>query len=409
MKAALLGKTLRHSFSAEIHGALGTEYELIELDEAGFDAFAASPPVDFFNVTIPYKERIIPFLDELDESAKSVGSVNTVARKDGKLIGYNTDIDGMAYAFSRAGVSLDGATVAVLGSGGTSKTACALARRENAKKVYKISRSGEYNYENVASLSDVEIVINATPVGMFPGDGVTPLEPSIFPRLRFVMDAVYNPLRTALAERARLIGVPSSCGLSMLVYQAIKAEEIWRKEKIDDAITEKIVRDLAREKDDVVLIGMPSCGKTTLGAKVAALTGKRFVDLDAEIEKRDGRRVCEIFAESGEEYFRRVEAEAVKEAGSERNIVLATGGGAPCEQANVYHLRKNGFVVYVKRRLDELSASGRPVTMREGVERLFAERDGVYRGLADAEIENEGDADEVAKEIVRLYEENSRY
>lgn len=409
MKATLIGKTLRHSFSAEIHRALGTEYDLTELDEAALDAFMKNPPVDCFNVTIPYKETVMPYLDELDESAKIVGCVNTVKIENGKKIGYNTDIDGMAYLFARAGVTLKNKTVTILGSGGTSKTARALAKREGAKKVYLVSRKGEYNYDNIATLTDTEILINTTPVGMFPNDGASAVDPAIFPSLEFVADPVYNPLRTYITEQARKIGVKASCGLSMLVYQAIKAEEIWTGKSIAADVTEKIVSELAAQKDNIVLIGMPSCGKTTIGRLVAEKTGKAFVDLDEEIEKREGRTVPEIFRESGEAYFREVESAVAREVLSRGGQVVATGGGTPIAEKNRYEIRKNGFVVYLTRPLDRLETDGRPVSESEGVERIFSERDGIYKSVSDAVVKNETSAEKAAEEIVKSYEKNTRY
>lgn len=409
MKATLIGKTLRHSFSAEIHRALGTEYDLTELDEAKLDAFMKNPPVDCFNVTIPYKETVMPYLDELDESAKIVGCVNTVKIENGKKIGYNTDIDGMAYLFSRAGVTLKNKTVTILGSGGTSKTARALAKREGAKKVYLVSRKGEYNYDNIATLTDTEILINTTPVGMFPNDGASAVDPAIFPSLEFVADPVYNPLRTYITEQARKIGVKASCGLSMLVYQAIKAEEIWTDKSIAADVTEKIVSELAAQKENIVLVGMPSCGKTTIGRLVAEKTGKAFVDLDEEIEKREGRTVPEIFGESGEKYFREVESAVAREVLSRGGQVVATGGGTPIAEKNRYEIRKNGFVVYLTRPLDRLETDGRPVSESEGVKRIFSERDGIYKSVSDAVVKNETSAEKAAEEIVKSYEKNTRY
>lgn len=409
MKATLIGKTLRHSFSAEIHRALGTEYDLTELDEAKLDAFMKNPPVDCFNVTIPYKETVMPYLDELDESAKMVGCVNTVKIENGKKIGYNTDIDGMAYLFARAGVTLKNKTVTILGSGGTSKTARALAKREGAKKVCLVSRKGEYNYDNIATLTDTEILINTTPVGMFPNDGTSAVDPAIFPSLEFVADPVYNPLRTYITEQARKIGVKASCGLSMLVYQAIKAEEIWTGKSVAADVTEKIVSELAAQKENIVLVGMPSCGKTTIGRLVAEKTGKAFVDLDEEIEKREGRTVPEIFGESGEAYFREVESAVAREVLSRGGQVVATGGGTPIAEKNRYEIRKNGFVVYLTRPLDRLETDGRPVSESEGVERIFSERDGIYKSVSDAVVKNETSAEKAAEEIVKSYEKNTRY
>ena len=409
MKATLIGKTLKHSFSAEIHRALGTEYDLTELDETALDAFMKNPPVDYFNVTIPYKETVMPYLDALDESAENVGCVNTVKIENGKKIGYNTDIDGMAYLFARVGVSIKDKTVTILGSGGTSKTARALCRREGAKKVFLVSRSGEYNYDNISTLTDTEILINTTPAGMYPRDGASAVDPAIFPNLEFVADPVYNPLRSFITEQARKNGVKSSCGLRMLVYQGVKAEEIWTGQKIAAEATEKIVSDLAAQKDNIVLIGMPSCGKTTVGKLVAEKTGKTFVDLDEEIARRAGKLVAKIIETDGESKFRELESEVARDVLSTGGKVVATGGGTPIAEKNRYEIRKNGFVVYLTRPLDRLKVDGRPVSKREGVEKLFAERDGIYREVADAIVANETSAQTAAEEIVKSYEKNSRY
>lgn len=405
MKACLIGKTLKHSFSKSIHESLGLDYDLVELSEDELERFVMQKEYDCYNVTIPYKEKVIPYLDRLDDTAKEVGSVNTVRNIDGALVGYNTDIDGMKYMFESSGVCLKDKNVVILGTGGTSKTAQALMRREGAKSVTVVGRREKWNYQNIGELKNTQILVNTTPVGMYPDTGVSVVDISIFKRLEFVADVIYNPLKTQLTLDAKKRGIASVNGLSMLVYQAILAEEIWTGKSLDYKAKEAI-GNLENEFCNVILEGMPSCGKSSVGKAVAKLLNKEFVDLDKVIENRLNMPIPQVFDEYGEEYFRSVESDVAKEYGKRGGLVIATGGGTPMREENRDALAQNGFVVWLKRDISLLTSKSRPVSQKVGVERLFEERKDTYKAFADVEIENDCDIKTVAKNIVRAYEES---
>ncbi|MGN1100485.1 MAG: shikimate kinase, partial [Christensenellales bacterium] len=290
---ALLGEKLSHSYSKLIHNLFGTEYELKPVPPDGLEDFVKDASVQGFNVTIPYKQAIIPYLDGLDEVAKSIGAVNTVAKVNGRLIGYNTDCLGLEYTLGRSGISLCGAKVLILGSGGTSKTARYVAQKAKADEIIVVSRNGENNYSNLGKHSDADVIVNTTPVGMYPNCEALPVNPGLFGNLSAVADVIYNPLRTRLILAAREMGLKTATGLPMLVAQAGYAEEIWGK-TIPDGETERIVGKIRRDTENVVLIGMPGCGKTSVGRELARLTGKKFVDTDEEIERIGGVPVPEL-------------------------------------------------------------------------------------------------------------------
>ena len=297
----LLGRRLGHSWSVPIHAALGCEgYRLIELEPDALASFLARPDIGGLNVTIPYKRDVMPLCDAIDPAAEAIGSVNTIVRgADGKLTGYNTDIDGFLYMARRAGISLAGRKVVILGSGGASLTARAAARREGAREIIVISRSGPDNYENLSRHADAEILVNTTPVGMYPGNGAAPVDLDAFPHLTGVLDVIYNPRRTALLLQGSARGIPCSDGLPMLVAQAKRAEELFTGRPIPDSENERILSQLRREMTSIVLIGMPGSGKTTVGEALARLTGREAIDLDARIEEAAGCSIPEIFAAGG--------------------------------------------------------------------------------------------------------------
>lgn len=404
MKACLIGKTLKHSFSKSIHESLGLEYDLVELNEDELERFVTQREYDCYNVTIPYKEKVIPYLDRLDDTAKEVGSVNTVCKVDGKLVGYNTDIDGMKYMFESAGVCLKDKNVVILGTGGTSKTAQALMKKEEAKSVIVVGRREKWNYQNIAELKDTQILVNTTPVGMYPDTGVSVVDISIFKRLEFVADVIYNPLKTRLTLDAKKLGIPSVNGLSMLVYQAVRAEEIWTGKSYENKV-KSAIGNLENEFCNVILVGMPSCGKSSVGRAVAKLLNKEFVDLDTVIENRLNMQIPQVFEKYGEEYFRNIESEVTKEYGKHGGLVIATGGGTPMREENRDALAQNGFVVWLKRDISLLTSKSRPVSQKVGVERLYEERKYTYKAFADMEIKNDCDIRTVAENIVRAYEE----
>ncbi len=388
MKYCLIGERLSHSYSAEIHKARGFDYELKEVRRGKLAEFMKEG-YDGFNVTIPYKKEIIPYLDFLDESAKKIGAVNTVVLKDGKYCGYNTDFEGMRYAFSRKGIVLKDKNVMILGSGGAACTADALCKAEKVKSVVFVSRNGEINYENCYDLKNTEIIVNATPVGMFPNAGDSPIDLSRFPDLKGVFDCVYNPFNTALIMQAKKLKVKCSDGLPMLIKQAVEAQKIWgvSSEKDD---TEEIINELYLNKLNIVLVGMPSSGKTTVGKLVADILGKTFIDTDAEICKKTGKTPAEIIESCGERAFRDVETEIVKSVAATSGAVIATGGGAVLREENVSALKSNGVTFYIKRDLSLLTSENRPLSADCGIAKLYGERKKLYERAADFTAENNG-------------------
>lgn len=406
----LLGERLTHSFSPQIHALLGDyEYKLFEVAPERLGEFMKNPVFDGINVTIPYKKEVMKYLDVVSPEALKIGSVNTVTVRDGKLYGDNTDYYGFLYMIEKSGISVENKKVLVLGSGGASLTAAAVLRDLNVKEAVVISRSGENNYDNIGIHSDAEIIVNTTPVGMYPKNLRSAVEIKDFPRLSGVFDIVYNPLKTKLILDAEEMNIPSASGLSMLVAQAKKANEIFFGVKRENSVCEKIEKALRQEMQNIVLIGMAGCGKSTVGKILSELTDKAFADTDEEVEKTEKRTIPEIFDGDGEEYFRKAEAEAVKNAGREKSLVIATGGGAVTREENYYPLRQNGIVVFINRDTEQLSADGRPLSQKFGVNELFRKRLPLYRKFADIEINGNNTPEENAKLILKELEkyENS--
>ena len=400
-KYCLIGESLSHSYSAEIHSLCGLNYELRETKREKLSDFLKEG-YDGFNVTIPYKKDIIPLLYKTEKSAKAIGAVNTVVKRNGKYYGYNTDIDGMRYALKRKGISLRGKRVMILGSGGAALTATALCKKERAKSVVTVSRTGEVNYENYHYFNDTEIVINATPVGMFPNMGVSPVDLRLLPKVSGVFDCIYNPFKTALILQAEKFGIPCSDGLPMLVRQALSAQKLWgvAREK-DDA--EEITSALYLKKSNVVLCGMPSSGKTSAGKLVADLLGKTFIDTDAEIYKDTGKTPAEIIEKDGEAAFRDTESKIIERVAGYGGAVIATGGGAILRENNVCALKANGVICYLRRDLSFLSAKDRPLSKDKGIGKLYEERKGLYESAADFSVENNGTIAVCARTIAREF------
>ncbi len=410
MDYGCIGKKLPHSFSKEIHGKIGGySYALRELSEAELPDFMRKKDFKGINVTIPYKEAVIPFLDELDPMAKAVGAVNTVIRRGERLCGYNTDVAGMERLLEKTGLSLTGKKVLILGTGGTSKTANAVARRANAKEAVTVSRTaktGAVTYEEAYAVhKDAEIIINTTPCGMYPAPDAMPVDPARFPALSGVIDAVYNPLETKLVSAALKRGVKAACGLYMLVAQAVAAYEIFMDKKAEADLSDRIYAALLREKQNVVLTGMPGSGKSTVGRQIARDTGRRFIDTDDLIEKRTGEKIVEIFRKNGEDCFRSLEAEAVGDVSLLSGIVISTGGGAVLRETNVEALKRNGRLYYLDRPTAFLiPTDDRPLAnTREAVEQRYKERRKIYLDTADEVIPVENDAVTAAKEIERRH------
>lgn len=398
----LIGKSLKHSFSPKIHAMLGKySYGLYELEPENLESFVKAGKLCGYNVTIPYKKDVMKYLDVIDERAKRIGAVNTVVEKNGKKIGFNTDFDGMLYMLSYAGISVKNKNVMILGSGGTSNTASAVCAFAGAKKISTVSRSGELNYDNCYEKTDTEIIINATPVGMYPNNYQSPVDLARFKNLSGVADVIYNPNMTELTFRAKELEIPFVNGLPMLVAQAkYAAEKFWDK-AISDEIIESVLEKLYKENSNVVLIGMPGAGKSTVGKKTAAALGKDFIDTDEEIVKREGMSVSEIFKEKGEEYFRKVESEVLKSVCKLTGKVIATGGGVVKNPQNRFPLKSNGKVFWIKRNIESLPTEGRPLSKDiEAVRKLYEERKDMYAAFADCVVINDSGVDDAVKGVI---------
>ena len=416
MRVGLIGDPLGHSFSPRLHAAFGTaDYELHPIPAEALPAFFRERAFEGINVTIPHKIAVIPLLDELHPSAEECGAVNTVVNRGGKLTGYNTDIFGMSFALAHAGISLSGRHVVILGSGGTSHTARALAKREGAASVTVVSRSGEVNYSNIAEFTETEIVINTTPVGMFPHADASPVDLTVFPRLRGVFDAVFNPLRTRLIEQAENLGVPVASGLLMLTAQAKAASILFRGGDYSEpspasevgAEILNVWREVTAELTNIVLIGMPSSGKTTVGTILAERLRRPLIDTDAETERRTGKTVPELFAEGGEENFRKEERLTISECARGTGVIIATGGGAPMFPENRAALAGNGFVVLILRDTEKLDTAGRPLSRDlDTLKAMYKVRMPVYKAFADAEAVNNDTPSACAEFIMEKFYEN---
>ena len=416
MRVGLIGDPLGHSFSPRLHAAFGTaDYELHPIPAEALPAFFRERAFEGVNVTIPHKIAVIPLLDELHPSAEECGAVNTVVNRGGKLTGYNTDIFGMSFALAHAGISLSGRHVVILGSGGTSHTARALAKREGAASVTVVSRSGEVNYSNISELVETEIVINTTPVGMFPHADASPVDLTLFPRLKGVFDAVFNPLRTRLIEQAENLGVPVASGLLMLTAQAKAASILFRGGDYSEpspasevgAEILNVWREVTAELTNIVLIGMPSSGKTTVGTLLAERLRRPLIDTDAETERRTGKTVPELFAEGGEENFRKEERLTVSECARGTGVIIATGGGAPMFPENRAALAGNGFVVLILRDTEKLDTTGRPLSRDlDTLKAMYKVRMPVYKAFADVEAVNNDTPSACAEFILEKFYEN---
>lgn len=403
MKCGLLGRKLGHSYSPAIHSLLGDyEYCLFEKEPAELKEFLRHGDWDGLNVTMPYKKAVIPYLDSLTPTAEKAGAVNTIIRKDGKLIGSNTDYWGFQSMVLKSGLSPAGKKCLVLGSGGASKVVQSVLNSMEAQTVV-ISRIGENNYENISRHADAAIIVNATPVGMYPDTGVSPVDLDLFPHLDGVLDVIYNPARTQLLMEAERKGIVAMNGLWMLVSQAIEASSLMTGVPISEAKAEDVYRILRRQMENIVLIGMPGSGKSTIGRLIADKMGKTFVDTDAEIEKIAKKSIPRIFAEDGKAVFRALETQVLSEFGKQSGLVIATGGGCVTQEENNPLLHQNGTIFWLQRDLDRLPTDGRPLSVN--LEEMLQLRQPMYAAFADATIDNNGLPQTTAAKIVAYWEE----
>ena len=408
MQFGLIGEKLGHSFSKEIHEKLGRyEYELCELPPEELEGFIRRGQYQGLNVTIPYKTAVIPFLDFVSDRARNAGAVNTIVRRDGKLFGDNTDCGGLELLLKTAGIDPAGKKVLIAGTGGTSLTAAAVAKEMGASEIFRLSRSereGALTYEEAYRVhADADVLINTTPAGMYPDvDGVA-VDIGRLPQLSGVADVVYNPLRTRLVLEAEKRGIPAVNGLYMLVAQAVLAAEQFTGGRIDGGEIGKICRELLFEKSNLVLIGMPGSGKSTVGGILSDKLGREFLDTDREIEGEAGMAISEIFARYGEPHFRDLETEAVRKASKTGGKIIATGGGAVLRQENLDALRQNGILVFLDRPLSDLvPTDDRPTADdRAKMRSLYEARYPVYQKASDLTVDGRTGPEDAADEIIR--------
>lgn len=403
MEYGLIGEKLGHSYSQMIHARLADyRYELKEIAPERLDAFIEARNFRGLNVTIPYKQAVMKHCAELSPEAMEVGSVNTlIMRPDGSLFGHNTDIDGFIYMLRRGEIDPAGAKAVILGSGGTSLTARAALTRLGAREIVTVSRKGPVDYAALyAEHADAEILVNATPVGMYPKNGASPVELDRLPKVRGVADVIYNPEKTALILAAQAKGIPAVSGLSMLVAQAREAAELFAGHAIPAGRVEDIVSEIGAQTLNLILVGMPGCGKSTLGQAVAAALQREFVDCDAEIVRRAGKSIPEIFAQDGEGAFRALESGVLADVCRGHGLVISTGGGAVLRAENRDAMRQNGRVCLIRRALALLPRDGRPLSASEdAVARLWEARRAAYETAADFPVENDGTVEEAAEKI----------
>lgn len=414
MKYGLIGEKLSHSFSKEIHEALTDYvYEIRELTPDEVAPFLEAREFEGINVTIPYKEKVIPYLDSISDAAKKIGAVNTIKKVDGKLIGDNTDFYGMREMILRANIGIEGKKVLILGTGGTSKTSRAVAADLGAREIITVSRKAGENtitYEAAYELhSDAEVIINTTPLGMYPNTDALPIDIGKFPNLTGVIDAIYNPLRTRLILDAEAEGIPATGGLLMLILQAARAAEIFLGTEIEEEKVEEVIKKIFESKENIVLVGMPGSGKSTVGGAIAAITGRTVIDTDKLIEEMTGLHPSVIIREQGEKRFREIETDAVREASKRSGVIIATGGGVVTQSRNIPLLRRNGRIIYLDILPSELPVTAdRPLSAsRSVINAMYEVRNPLYIEAADAivEISHKNPPQTTAEEVLKTFTE----
>jgi len=403
MRCGLVGRKLAHSYSPEIHQSFnnGYTYDLIELEPDELDDFFTKGDFHGLNVTIPYKQAVIPYCKALSPAASAIGSVNTMRKlSGGGFFGDNTDIAGFKAMVNLSGISVSGKKVVVLGRGGSSLTVCYVLQEMGAGEIVVVSRE-DNRHDFLVDLSDTQVLVNTSPLGMYPNTGISPVSLDYFPQLTGVLDLIYNPARTQLMIEAEARGIPVLGGLSMLVEQAGAASEIFTGRAVDTA---GVIRTMRLHKENLILIGMPGCGKTTIGKLLADSIGKTFVDADAVLVEDVGMTIPEIFRLEGEEGFRKRETETLAKLGRESDLVIATGGGCVTRKENYAHLHQNGVIIFLERDLELLETQGRPLSQGGSLEAMYEKRLPLYRRFADGVVKNNSDVASVEQEIVLMVE-----
>lgn len=402
LKCGLLGRKLGHSYSPAIHGMLSDySYELFEREPEQLEDFLLHGDWNGINVTIPYKKSVLPYCRELSPLAREIGSVNTIVRRpDGSLFGDNTDAYGFESLVKKSGIDVRGKKALVLGSGGASVTVVAMLKRLGAGSVTVISRSGEDNYDNLQKHADARIIVNTTPLGMYPNNGQAAVDLKTFPDCEGVLDAVYNPARTALLLQAERLGIPCAGGLYMLVAQAKRACEIFTGSSIPDSEPVRIEKAMSARMQNIILIGMPSSGKSTIAAALGEKLGRPVYEADALIEEEAGMDIPAIFASHGEDYFRQLETQVLRKLGAMSGAIISTGGGCVTREENYEPLHQNGRMVWLLRDTDKLDKTGRPISLRSDLNELYARREPMYARFADLKADNNGSIEDTLAQIL---------
>lgn len=397
----LLGEKLGHSYSPQIHAMLGDyEYSLFEVERENLPDFIKHGEWQGLNVTIPYKKEVMPYLDVISDNAEKIGSVNTIKRcSDGTLLGDNTDYDGFMYLVKNSKIEIGGKKVLVLGTGGASLAIKAVLHDLGAGKITDISRSGENNYDNIKKHADADIIVNTTPVGMYPNNLVSPVKLEDFTHLEAVFDIIYNPQKTKLVLDAERLGIPAFSGLLMLVAQAKKSSEIWFQSSIPDTKTQEIFNTLSFGMKNLVLIGMPGCGKSSIGKKLSEDLSRELIDTDIVITHTENKAIPDIFKEVGEEGFRKIETEILKSECKKSGKIIATGGGIVTRPENYYPVRQNSVTVFINREISVLPKDGRPLSQQNDLSEMFKTRLPLYRQFCDFEVDGNGTVREVTERI----------
>ncbi len=411
MRYGLIGEKLGHSFSKDIHERIADyTFDLIPLSKEEFKTFMEKKEFTALNVTIPYKKDVIPYLDEMDEHAKAIGAVNTIVNRDGKLKGYNTDFTGFLYMVKKHNVHMEGKKVLIIGNGGASAAIQAVVQHESAGSmviVDVVPGNGAISYDEMfSSHLDAEIIINTSPIGMYPRIGNAPIDISMFHKCEAVLDVIYNPILTRLCFEAQEMDIKRVNGLEMLIAQAKQSVEFFLDKSIDDQIIDDIYQDMLRERCNIVLIGMPSAGKTPIGKMLENRMQKEFIDLDDIIIEKAGKSIPEIFEESGEAGFRAIETEAAIEVSKLNNKIIATGGGTIKHKVNMDYLRQNGITIFIDRDVDKLISSdpNRPLSKStDALEKMHAERLPLYQKYAAYVAVNNSDIESTVTEIEEAY------
>lgn len=406
----LIGRKLGHSYSVPIHKALGNDiYKLYEMEPEEIGGFVSNPDLGGINVTVPYKLEVMQYLDEISPEALEIGAVNTVVRREGRLYGYNTDEYGFRVMLDAAKISLSGKKVMILGDGGASKTAQYCAKLLGAREIVVIDVDNN-TPEFLARHKDTEILINCTPVGMKPNYLRSAVELDGFPACEGVVDVIYNPLRTKLIMDAEKRGIKHIGGLLMLTAQAKRAHELFFDTAVSDDFALKCASDLYKENENVVLVGMPGSGKSTVGRILGEISHRKVYELDEMIAEAAGKTIPEIFASEGEEGFRKIESQVVFEASKNNGAVIITGGGAVTREENYYPLHQNSRIYQIKRDIDTLATDGRPLSKDlETLKRMYAVRKPMYERFADVSFENSSTPEELAKKIWEDFREDLSY